>query len=123
MTGEPATPVTRVVFTGSRSWTDDRAVAARVAKLDPATEVVVGDARGADASVRYWALRLGHRVRIMRADWDQHGRSAGPIRNRAMLDLNPALVVAFRAQGRSRGTDDCVEEARRRGIEVEEHRA
>jgi hypothetical protein len=37
-----------------------------------------------------------------------------------MLDLAPGLVIAFHADG-SRGTQDTIDEARRRGIPVEVH--
>ena len=50
--------------------------------------------------------------------WEIYGRSAGALRNRAMLDLKPDLVLAFRV-AMSSGTTDCIDEARMRGIPVE----
>jgi hypothetical protein len=47
-------------------------------------------------------------VIAMPADWANHGKAAGPIRNRKMLDLKPDLVLAFHADlTNSKGTKDC----------------
>jgi hypothetical protein len=51
-----------------------------------------GDARGADQSIDQAARRLGWAVKAMPADWQRHGRAAGPIRNRQLL--RRALLAA-----------------------------
>jgi len=53
------------------------------------------------------------------ADWDTHGKAAGPIRNQSMLDQNPGieLVIAFPG---GKGTADMVARARKKGIPVVE---
>lgn len=52
------------------------------------------------------------------ADWHTHGRAAGPIRNRRMIEEGkPDLVVAFPG---GRGTANMVNQARAAGIEVRE---
>lgn len=51
-----------------------------------------------------------------RAEWDKHGRAAGPIRNQRMLDEGkPDLVIAFPG---GRGTADMVRRAKAAGVEV-----
>lgn len=77
--------------------------------------VMHGDARGADALAAQAALDLGFWVEAHPAEWKAHGKAAGPIRNRQMLDMKPDLVIAFPG---GRGTADCVGEAERRGIPV-----
>jgi hypothetical protein len=57
-------------------------------------------------------------VDIHRADWAHAGRAAGPQRNARMLASGIDQVLAFRADGPSPGTDDCVAQARARGIPV-----
>lgn len=61
------------------------------------------------------AARLGYETKVMRADWDAHGKRAGFIRNIAMLDERPVLVLAFQFNG-SRGTGHTIREAYKRGI-------
>ena len=80
-----------------------------------------GGARGADQAIASAADQLGWPQMACPAAWQQHGRAAGPIRNRQMLerslDLASALplgagllVIAFPG---SRGTASLVEQARR----------
>jgi hypothetical protein len=71
---------------------------------------------GADKLAGRWARLFGVKVKAYPADWDTHGRSAGPIRNSQMLaQERPDVVVAL--PGGS-GTADLVTKARKAGIEV-----
>ena len=83
-----------------------------------------GGARGADAAIGRAAQQLGWSALVMQAQWERHGRAAGPIRNRELLDqavaravarsspgcLTSVLVVAFPGGA---GTASLVREARR----------
>jgi len=129
------TPPRTILVTGARDWSAGRRV---VEVLDQAAEragggvrLVVGDAPGTDAHARAWAEARGVPVEVFAARWAQMPaegrprRAAGPERNRAMLDrLDRAegerLVVAVHddLDGRSKGTRQCVGEARRRGYPV-----
>lgn len=81
-------------------------------------EVIHGGARGADSLAGEWAKRKGIPVRVFPADWKQHGRRAGPIRNQQMLDEGrPTVVVAFPG---GTGTADMVRRARAAGVLVKE---
>ena len=46
-----------------------------------------GGARGADRTIGRAANQLGWPVEVLPADWRRHGRAAGPIRNRELLEL------------------------------------
>lgn len=59
----------------------------------PITEVVCGMARGADTLGKHWAVFRGIPVKEFPADWKNHGRSAGPIRNEQMAEYAEALVA------------------------------
>lgn len=111
-----------VVVCGSRDFANPfvmaLAIDARIAALPAGTTVIHGDARGADRIAAEAAARHGHTVRAMLADWDRHGRRAGIVRNLAMLDLRPDLVVAF-WDGSSRGTAHTISVARQRGLPLE----
>lgn len=68
--------------------------------------VVQGGANGADLMARIWADQHALESATIAADWQTHGRAAGPIRNQAMLDsYSPDLVVAFPG---GKGTADMV---------------
>lgn len=102
--------------------------------------VIHGAARGVDTSADNWATQSPLHGPLMDArpdptrpppdegyvlldpypaDWDRHGKAAGPIRNREMLAASePDLVIAFvdKPLTRSRGTHDMVTIAREAGI-------
>jgi len=50
------------------------------------------------------------------ADWNRHGRAAGPIRNEKMAEVSDALIAFL--DGKSRGTRSMIEIARRKGLQV-----
>lgn len=82
----------------------------------PITRIVQGGAMGADAAARSWAHMRGVDVETFPADWDAHGKAAGPIRNGEMLlHGQPAVVVAFPGGA---GTADMVRQAREARIGV-----
>ena len=108
---------------GDRNWTDVGMVTRRLKVLQlhhPDSIILEGGCRGADLIAREVAQQLGLDVIEIPANWVRHGKAAGPIRNRIMLDFQPGLVIVFHpGLARSKGTADCVKEARRRGFEVE----
>lgn len=73
---------------------------------------------GADLLARKVAEEFGIRVETFPADWQQHGRAAGPIRNQAMADAGADLCLAFPSRGRSAGTWDMIWRAVAAGIET-----
>lgn len=110
----------RVLVCGDRNWTDRTLIRDRLSQLPTGTVIVQGGARGADRLAEQVADDLGFVVENYPAEWDKYGRSAGPIRNREMLDTRPHLVIAFHDDlSKSKGTKDCVNEARNRNITVE----
>jgi hypothetical protein len=62
---------------------------------------------------------MGMHVMEFPADWDLHGKAAGPIRNRQMLLAKPEIVIAFHDDlDSSKGTKDMVKIAKRTGVKV-----
>lgn len=111
----------KVLVCGDREWTDRKTVFFRLSKLPEGSTILNGDCRGADRIAAEVARELGcFTVLDFPADWEKHGKAAGPIRNRQMLDQKPDLVIAFHEDlSRSKGTIDTVREAKRRKIPVE----
>jgi len=116
--------VIRVLCTGSRTFTAEGPIAFELDKIrrglmfeDPIT-VVHGDCKtGADAIVDRVARQYGYTVETHPADWEKHGKAAGPIRNGVMTLLGADLCLAF-WDGFSRGTLDCITQAVKTGIPV-----
>lgn len=114
----------RVLVTGSRSWTDREVIRQALASIPVVhraltrnVTVVHGAARGADTIAAEEATKLGMAVEAHPADWERHGKAAGPIRNGEMVALGADVVLAF-PLGRSVGTRDCMRRAQRAGIAV-----
>jgi hypothetical protein len=80
--------------------------------------IIEGGAAGADACGAAWAQAHNVETQTFPADWSEHGKAAGPMRNQRMIDEGkPDLVVAFPG---GKGTADMVRRARAAGIEIQE---
>lgn len=79
------------------------------------TEIIHGAARGIDSAAHVICDGLWP-IRSMPADWEKHGKSAGPIRNREMAKVADALIAIW--DGKSRGTRNMIETAERMGLRV-----
>lgn len=111
----------RVLVCGGRDYDDLVGVSIVLDTMHvrkPFTALIGGGARGADAGAATWAWHVGVPIEQFPADWETHGKAAGPIRNQRMIDEGrPDLVVAFPG---GKGTADMVRRARAAGIEVRE---
>ena len=108
----------KILVCGGRDFTDMDKVRVALGDALPGTIFAHGDANGADHLCHLFATQNGFDVRAYPADWRKHGKAAGPIRNREMLDdFKPDLVVAF--QG-GRGTADMMRRARLAGVDTKE---
>ena len=109
----------RVMVTGGRDYGDAQRVFEALDAIHqhrgPITCLMQGGATGADFHALTWADMHGIECITFRPQWSL-GRSAGPRRNREMVQVGePDLVLAF--PGRT-GTANAVAEGRRAGIEV-----
>jgi hypothetical protein len=77
-------------------------------------EVFSGGATGADECGKQWAAKNDIVFTCYPADWKNHGKAAGPIRNRQMA--NEAQAVALFPGGR--GTESMWKEADAAGIRI-----
>lgn len=110
----------KVLFTGSREWTDRGPVWSLLNSLNRDTIIIEGaNPKGLDNMAYEMAGELGfkHRVRFP-AQWKNYGNAAGSRRNQLMLDTSkPDLVVAFPTAS-SKGTLDMMVRAARAGVPV-----
>lgn len=125
-----------VVVTGSRDWRYPAFVSltlnAIYARSGP-FHLYHGDCRdkddnpcGADYHADLWARsETGMIIKRHPADWSRYGNAAGPIRNGEMTfdaytavggDLSMIQLVAYKRRPISKGTDNCIKEAKKLGI-------
>lgn len=121
----------KILVTGDRNWTKASVIREVLFFLDLMSKkynesiiLIEGGAGGVDSIAATIGRKLGFNVRTFPADWKKHGKKAGPIRNREMLDFlneeGPELVLAFHDNlfNGSKGTRDCVTKAKKRGKPV-----
>lgn len=113
----------RILVTGSRNHPDPHLIALAImrhARPHETTVVVHGDCpTGADHHASALCADRPHLTEERHpADWEKHGRKAGPLRNQRMVDLGADVCLAF-PYGESRGTRDCARRAEMAGIPVE----
>lgn len=97
---------------GDRDWFKELIMRKVIEELSP-SQIIEGEARGADRMSRTIGDSLGIPVKRFPANWPQYGDSAGSIRNAKMLkEGKPDLVVAFHEDiGGSRGTGNMLSKA------------
>ena len=107
----------KVLVCGGRNYSDYNKLSEHLRELDPSI-VVHGAARGADLLADRWAMENNVVVCSYPANWKVHGRAAGLIRNKLMLDEeSPDHVIAFPDPG-SKGTWHMVNIAKQAGVPV-----
>lgn len=109
----------KVLVCGGRDYTDSETLFRELDRLHAQHHfqtVISGLARGADSLARDWAKIRQIPFVGYPAQWDLHGRSAGPMRNIEMLrEGKPDLVVAFPG---GRGTQHMTAIASAAGVTV-----
>lgn len=106
----------KVVVTGGRYYSDSVMVFDVLDFLRPDI-LFQGGANGADLLAKEWAGDFDCEVVTVEANWDKHGKAAGPIRNGEMLDKagSDAIVIAFPG---GKGTENCIKQAKERNMIV-----
>jgi hypothetical protein len=117
----------RILVCGGRNYADAAKVNATLDNIveniqltasNQSVRLIHGAARGADSLAAAWASSRGLAATAYPAKWDIHGRSAGFVRNKQMLDEGqPHLVVAFPGGA---GTAMMIRIARSAGVTVKE---
>jgi predicted Rossmann fold nucleotide-binding protein DprA/Smf involved in DNA uptake len=110
----------RVIIAGSRHCNNYLLLKAAIKRSGfQITEVVSGGARGVDTLGEKWAKENGIPFSRFSANWSDHGKAAGPIRNQQMAKYagpEGALIAILYPD--SRGTKNMIEEATKRGLKV-----
>lgn len=99
----------KVVIAGSRTIKDYALILRAILQSRfEITEVVCGCAVGVDRLGHQWAILNEIPIKEMPAQWQKHGKAAGPIRNREMAEYADAAIVVW--DGKSRGALNMIEQ-------------
>lgn len=118
----------KVIIAGSRDYIDPDGkgidTAVRYGACWQIDEVMSGAQQGwngtrktgADHYGEVWATANGIPIKRFPADWERHGKAAGPIRNLEMAQYADALIAIW--DGKSRGTRHMIDAMRGLGKPV-----
>ena len=108
----------KVIIAGTRTVAEMRYLHRVLVTTElPITTILTGGARGVDTLALRYAKQHGIPCEVYPADWETHGRAAGPIRNRTMAQHGEALIALW--DGCSAGTRNMIETMRGYGKPVE----
>lgn len=109
----------KVIIAGCREFTNYEFLVQSIYNLGYSdwTEVVSGGAKGADTLGEQFANNHSIPLKVFPADWNKFGNAAGPIRNNQMALYADALVAFW--DGKSKGTKNMIETARKLGLKTE----
>ena len=133
----PSSPLSKgeqmkLLIAGSRSITDYEKVKDTIENFVDIEEflsrsgrkidkVITGGAIGVDQLGARWAREKGIPVLICKPNWKRDGKRAGFIRNSlmiAMLDKKEGDMLLAIWDGKSRGTNDTIEKAKKEGVGI-----
>jgi NADPH:quinone reductase-like Zn-dependent oxidoreductase len=103
----------RVAIVGSRDFTALNMVVEYVNSLPNDTVVISGGAIGVDRAAEQAAKARGLKVVIYFADWNLHGKAAGQIRNKTIVNDCDTMVAFW--DGVSTGTKGSIHLASKAG--------
>lgn len=113
----------KIAIVGSRAFKDfettqnvRRAVLDYVSQLSPDVAIISGGAQGVDSFAKYAAELYGLDYEEYPADWGTYGKSAGMIRNAAIVNAADEIMVWW--DGKSKGTKNTIDRAHKAGKPV-----
>ena len=113
----------RLAIVGSRNFGDQDVFDIQIANVIDLwgyhDEVVSGGSRGADSLGENWARIRNIPVMIYKPEWDKYGKSAGPIRNKYIIERS-THVLAFPSHA-GKGTQHSITLAQKTNKELVIH--
>lgn len=108
----------KVIIAGSRNYNDyeklEKVVDHILGLFKGDVIIISGCARGADTLGIEYAERNNLPVKLIPADWDKYGKSAGYLRNEEMAKEADALIAFW--DGKSKGTKHMIDLAKEQGL-------
>lgn len=81
-------------------------------------EIVEGGATGVDSLAKSYAISKYIKYKEFPADWNKHGRAAGPIRNKQMAEYSDILIAFRYVNNPSRGTENMIRQAKENNLKI-----
>ena len=107
----------KIAVIGSRDFTNYQLLKKHLNNYQSIDTIISGGAKGADKLAEKYAEEFNITMEIHPPDWKTYGKSAGPIRNKIIVE-NGDLVLVF-WDGKSKGTEHSIKYAKTIGKCVE----
>lgn len=102
----------KLAIIGGRDFNDEQLFYDTLTKFQlKISTVVSGGAKGADMMGELWAISCGIPTEIYLPNWTLHGKAAGFIRNKLIIDASDAVIAFW--DGESRGTKSSIDIAKK----------
>ena len=106
-----------VIIAGSRTFEDYNILLDCIVQANiNITKVISGGASGVDKLGERYATENNKMLEVHLAQWNVHGKAAGPIRNRQMAAVADGLIALW--DGKSPGTKNMIDEAKKKNLVV-----
>ena len=106
-----------IAVIGSRTFTNKQLLFAMLDGFPGLFTLVSGGARGADSFAEVYAKIHDIPIKVFKPDWDRHGKAAGFIRNKLIIDEADHVVACW--DGISKGTKHGIDLANKAGVPVQ----
>lgn len=111
----------KIIVAGSRSfnnYSEAESILNHIIQNYNSNDVVIvsGGARGADKLGELFAMKKGLKLKVFPANWNKHGKAAGPIRNQEMAEFGTHCIVFW--DGKSRGSLDMMKRAKKESLKL-----
>ena len=97
----------KLAIIGGRDFADYDRMKTCYEQIPKITEIVSGGAKGADSMGELIAFDYNLKFTCFKPDWETHGKAAGFIRNRLIIE-HADVVLAF-WDGQSKGTKNSID--------------
>lgn len=102
----------KLIIAGTRTFDNYEYLKEIISKINnPISEIISGHSKGADLLGEKYAKENKIKLTIFEADWNNLGKSAGPIRNKKMAEYCDCAIIFW--DGESRGSKSMIEEMKK----------
>lgn len=109
----------KVIIAGGRTFNDYNKLSSycdHILQNQQIVEIVSGVARGADLLGEKYAKEKEYNIKQFPANWDEHGKAGGYIRNEEMAKYADALIAFW--DGKSKGTEHMINLAKKYDLKI-----
>ena len=99
--------MSKYIIAGGRDFNNYSVTQQVLSQFNDITEIISGDARGADTQGIIYANQYHIPIQHFPAQWDLYGNNAGYIRNAEMAEYADAAIIFW--DGKSRGTQNMIQ--------------